>query len=133
MAMTKRVAAERNITAADIEAAENLRRLWLAAVGKAQDQGRRLTQKEAAAVLGWSASMVSHYLQCLTPLGPVAVLKWAAYLNCKTTDIRPDFKFAGIAPGELSQEGTEIAVRWEALPPRLRESVRALILDNSPK
>jgi len=122
---------DRQFDEADERAAANLRRLWREAQARAAAAGRPLKQKDAAGALGWSPSMVSHYLQGFSALGPVAVLKWAAYLGCKPTDIRPDFKFASIVASELSPEATELAARWEALPDRIRDSISDLILANS--
>jgi transcriptional regulator with XRE-family HTH domain len=121
----------RQITEADLAAARALERLWEKAKKQAADRGRKLTQKEAAADMGWTQGMVSQYIQGITPLGAVAVLKWAQYLGCKPTDIRRDFQFSDLTPGELSPEAAEVGVRWEALPAPIRSAIRDLILNSS--
>ena len=52
----------------------------------------RFTQAEAAVDLGWSQGAVSHYLTNITELGPLAVIKFANFLNVDPLEIDPSIQ-----------------------------------------
>lgn len=52
----------------------------------------RFTQAEAALDLGWSQGAVSHYLTNITDLGPLAVIKFANFLNVDPLEIDPSIQ-----------------------------------------
>lgn len=97
------------LSAADIEAARALRRLW-----DDKKTALKLTQDKAAELLGFSTQgAVSHYLNGYTPLNTDAVLKFAALLQVQPSAIRPDIEdlIGTVAPSGLSQIGRDF-VAW---------------------
>lgn len=101
---------KRTITPADVAAAANLRDIW-----EREKRSRKFTQEEVAAEFGWSSQgSVSQYLTGKMALGVAATLKFARYLGCRPTDIRPDYE-SQLASG-LTQEAVELAFMWQEIP-----------------
>lgn len=75
--------------------------------------------------MGWSSaqSVVSQYLNARMSLGVVATLKFAKFLGCKPTDIRPDLANLGLEPGDLSIDAIQLAIHWQGLPYDSRRAV----------
>ena len=87
-------------TAADIEAAKRLRRLWDDRLARAKTAGTSWSQESAGAEMGMTQGAVSQYLAGAIPLGYGAVLKFARFLGVAATDIRRDLE-------SLPHEGAE--------------------------
>ncbi len=115
---------KRPLTEREEHAAANLRRIW----NYKKANGRKLVQKEAAAQFGVQQAMISHYLNGITPLGTVAIMKFSAFLRVPPTEIDPEFEFTSLVPGDVPAEAIEVAVSWMSLPPPIKMSVKALIL-----
>lgn len=78
-------------TAADLRAAERLKRLWTEAVAASRSPGRQtLTQEVAAEELGVNQSAVSQYINGLIPLNYRAVLGFSQLLGVEPSAIRAD-------------------------------------------
>ena len=65
-------------------AVENLRKIWAS-----KKIEMHFNQCEAATELGWSQGAISHYLNNVTPLGALAVVKLANFLDVDPADIDP--------------------------------------------
>ncbi len=66
-------------------AVKNLRRIW-----EAKKSDMNFTQVTAAQELGWSQGLISHYLNNITDLGPLATIKFANFLGVDPRDIDPE-------------------------------------------
>ena len=66
-------------------AVKNLRRIW-----EAKKSDMKFTQVTAAQELGWSQGLISHYLNNITDLGPLATIKFANFLGVDPRDIDPE-------------------------------------------
>lgn len=66
-------------------AVKNLRRIW-----EAKKSDMKFTQVTAAQELGWSQGLISHYLNNITDLGPLATIKFANFLGVDPREIDPD-------------------------------------------
>lgn len=110
--MTEQV---RKISQADRDAAKRLKAIWSE---KAKALG--LTQQRAAEQFGRSQGLIGQYLNCHTALGPVAVLKFARILQVSPREIRPDFSFGTLVPGELPPDVIEIAIKLASVPEAVR-------------
>jgi DNA-binding transcriptional regulator YdaS (Cro superfamily) len=108
----------RKITQSDREASANLKKLWKE---KAHELG--LTQQIAAERLERSPGLISQYMNAHTALGPVAVLKFARLLQCSPRDIRPDFSYGTLVPGEIPPDVIELAIKLSAVPEAVRRDV----------
>lgn len=105
----------RKISQADKDAAKRLKAIW---DRKAKELN--LTQQKAAEAFGRTQGLIGQYLNCHTALGPVATLKFARLLRVSPQEIRPDFGYGTIVPGELPPDVIEIAIKLASVP----ESVR---------
>lgn len=112
------MANNRKITQADKEAARRLKALW-----KAKAAALGLTQALAAERLERSPGLISQYLNAHTALGPVATLKFARLLQCAPHDIRPDFSYGTLVPGEIPPDVVELAIKLSAVPESVRRDV----------
>lgn len=112
----------RKITEADKEAARTLKKLW-----DAKYQALGLSQDKAAAELGVTQGMVSHYLTGKRALGTEATLKFAHLLQVEPSTIRPDLPHLQALTGELEPEAREVALLWQRLPKAFREDLRRSI------
>ena len=65
-------------------AVKNLRRIW-----ESKKSDMNFTQVTAAQELGWSQGLISHYLNNITDLGPLATIKFANFLGVDPRDIDP--------------------------------------------
>lgn len=65
-------------------AVKNLRRIW-----EAKKSDMKFTQVTAAHELGWSQGLISHYLNNITDLGPLATIKFANFLGVDPREIDP--------------------------------------------
>jgi transcriptional regulator with XRE-family HTH domain len=65
-------------------AVKNLRRIW-----ESKKSDMKFTQVTAAQELGWSQGLISHYLNNITDLGPMATIKFANFLGVDPRDIDP--------------------------------------------
>ena len=65
-------------------AVKNLRRIW-----ESKKSDMNFTQVTAAQELGWSQGLISHYLNNITDLGPMATIKFANFLGVDPRDIDP--------------------------------------------
>lgn len=79
-----------------------------------------MTQQKAAEHFGRSQGLIGQYLNGHTALGPVAVLRFARLLQVAPREIRPDFSFGTIVPGELPQDVIEIAIELASVPEVVR-------------
>ena len=120
---TSQLNEKRPLTERERQAAANLRQIW----ERQKVGGRKLVQKEAAAAMDVQQSMISHYLNGITPLGTEAIMKWAMYLRVRPTDIDAEFEFKALAPGPLPAEAVEVAIGWLALPGQIQVTVKDLI------
>lgn len=119
----------RNITKADLQATERLRRIW-----DQQQRARKFNQTDAGAEMGMTQGAVSQYLTGRIALGPVATLKFAKYLGCNPLEIRPDLTKIGIEPGALTIDAIRLAFHWqENLDPDVQEAVAKFIFSIPPK
>ena len=118
---------KRALTDRELLTAANLKRIW----EREKANGRKLVQKEAAAEMGVKQSMISHYLNGVTALGTVATMKFSSFLRIRPTEIDPDFEFTSLVPGDLPVEAIEVAVRWMAISPPMKDTIRELILSAS--
>jgi len=66
-------------------AVKNLRRIW-----EAKKSDMKFTQVTAAQELGWSQGLISHYLNNITDLGPLATIKFANFLGVDPREIDPE-------------------------------------------
>jgi hypothetical protein len=66
-------------------AVKNLRRIW-----ESKKADMKFTQVTAAQELGWSQGLISHYLNNITDLGPMATIKFANFLGVDPRDIDPE-------------------------------------------
>ena len=66
-------------------AVKNLRRIW-----ESKKSDMKFTQVTAAQELGWSQGLISHYLNNITDLGPMATIKFANFLGVDPRDIDPE-------------------------------------------
>ncbi len=64
---------------------KNLRRIW-----ESKQADMKFTQVTAAQELGWSQGLISHYLNNITDLGPLATIKFANFLGVDPRDIDPE-------------------------------------------
>jgi len=109
--------AKKEITKEDELAASVLRELWSRLQAKRKSKNmRKLSQEKAAESLDMSQGAFSHYLNCLTPLGVQATLKFAKFFGVAPSDIRPDVAY-------LTQ--TEQPSSQSATPPLAQESTTA--------
>lgn len=124
MTQTDKKQRNRNLTQADLDAAERLLKIW-----NARKRGRPgLTQENVAGDLGMTQGAVSQYLNGKIALGPVATLRFAKLLECNPLDIRPDLMDIGVEPGALSAEAIQLAFHWqEYLTPDVQEAVSKFI------
>lgn len=99
----------RNISEADRAAAARLLKIWNDA-----KRVRKFKQEDVAAEFGWTQGMISQYLNAHAALGVAATLKFARYLGCRPTDIRPDYE--SLLASDLTQEAIELAVAWQEIP-----------------
>ena len=129
MPAAKNKTLKRELTPREKTAAANLKRIW---DEKSKESvaagGKRLFQKEVAAVLGVGQSMISQYLNGTTRIGTDAILRFASFLKVRPTDIDPEFEYSSLVPGQLPSDAIEIAVIWNSLPPPHKKSTRDLIL-----
>lgn len=102
----------------DQEAAERLRKIW-----NEKKVTLRLTQEKAADALGFETqSTVSQYLNGKNPLGTDAVLKFAALLQVRPEEIKPELaELMNYVrkSGEYSEDMT--ASGWQILRPEQAE------------
>ncbi|MEL5231277.1 helix-turn-helix domain-containing protein [Serratia ureilytica] len=102
----------------DQEAAERLRKIW-----NEKKVTLRLTQEKAADALGFETqSTVSQYLNGKNPLGTDAVLKFAALLQVRPEEIKPELaELMNYVrkSGEYSEDMT--APGWQLLRPEQAE------------
>lgn len=66
-------------------AVQNLRKIWAS-----KKVEMHVNQSEAATELGWSQGAISHYLNNQTPLGALAVVKLANFLDVDPVEIDPE-------------------------------------------
>ena len=66
------------------EAVQNLRKIW-----NHKKVEMQFTQIEAAITLGWTQGAISQYLNNLSDLGPVAIIKFANFLGVDPVEIDP--------------------------------------------
>lgn len=105
----------RSMTSADKDACARLRQIW--------DRKRKalgMTQDAVAEKFGRTQGLIAQYLNGHTALGPVAVLKFARILEVSPTDIRPDFSYGVMIPGEIPPDVVEIAIKLSSLPAEVR-------------
>lgn len=114
----------RTITQDDLEAARRLRDQW-----NARQRERGFTQETASDALGMTQGAVSQYLNGRLALGVAATIRFARFLNCQPTDIRPDYEH--MLATRLSLEAYELATQWDAIPPddQMKVYSRNLIVD----
>jgi transcriptional regulator with XRE-family HTH domain len=112
----------RTLSSSDREAHKRLRALW---DGRRKDL--KLTQQQLAERWDVTQGLVGQYLNGHLPLGVVATLRFAEALNCRPDEIRRDFVFNKLLPGELSPDAVEIALLWTAMPADLRDDLRKTI------
>ena len=63
---------------------QNLRKIW-----NHKKVEMQFTQIEAAITLGWTQGAISQYLNNLSDLGPVAIIKFANFLGVDPVEIDP--------------------------------------------
>lgn len=112
----------RNITEEDMEAAANLKRIWDT---KAKPAG--LTQRKAGEYMSIHQTLVGQYLRGKTALGTEALLRFAKLLDVSPTEIRPNFRYKGLLPGDLPPEAIEMSVAWMMLPDDLRAQIKGML------
>jgi len=78
------MAKERKFTEAQRVAAFNLDKLW-----DEKQRAKGFSQTKAANDLGWTQGTIHQYVRGKLPLNPVAILKFAQYLDVYPTDIDP--------------------------------------------
>tara|TARA_B100000780_G_scaffold268694_1_gene226863 strand:- start:765 stop:1346 length:582 start_codon:yes stop_codon:yes gene_type:complete len=66
------------------EVVQNLRKIW-----NHRKVEMQFTQVEAALTLGWTQGAISQYLNNLSDLGPVAIIKFANFLGVDPVEIDP--------------------------------------------
>lgn len=98
----------RALTAAEVEAARNLKRLW-----EEKKRPLKLTQEKAAALMGITQGAVWQYLNARIPLGTDALLKWSGVLDVQPTEINPSFR---VPIGEARQQAADRAFAVTTLP-----------------
>lgn len=115
---------EKVLTEADRDAARRLRERW-----ESEKESRGFTQDDAAEDMGITQGMVSQYLTAHTPLGVVAVLRFAKFLHCRPVDIRPDYEH--LLATEISSEAFELASIWQTLPADdpMKQYIRNVLLN----
>lgn len=123
MAVHKLRLVAKTLTKDDWEAQRRLRARW-----EAEREHRTFTQDDAAAEMGITQGAVSQYLNGHTPLGVVATLRFAKFLHCHPTDIRPDYEH--LLATELTSDAFEIAAAWESIPDsdQMKDYLRNLVL-----
>lgn len=114
--------AGKKLSEADLAAQRRLRELW-----DAKKQALGLTQEKVGEMWGIGQAMVSHYLNGHTKLGVVATLRFARLLKVRPQDIRKDFGYADLVPGELSPEAIELAAMWMGLPENVRIDYKRML------
>ena len=112
------------LTEQDREAAKRLRARW-----KTEQAARRFTQDDAAEKMGITQGLVSQYLNEHTPLGVVATIRFAKFLRCRPSDIRPDYEH--LLAMELSPDAFELASTWQDIPDddQIKSYVRNVIIN----
>lgn len=110
---------KKSLTDADREAHKRLRRLW-----DVKKRDLHLTQEQVADLWGVTQGAVSQYLNGHTKLGVVATLRFSKLLGVRPQDIRPDFEYSALVPGELPPEAIEMAVAWMSLPKVVRDDLK---------
>lgn len=114
---------KRNITPADIAAAERLRVIWTRV-----KKNKKITEDMAAEKFKITQGAVNQYLHGKIALGVVATLRFARFLECNPRDIRPDLGDLGIEPSDLSIEAIDLALHWQEITqPEVREAAAAFI------
>ncbi len=107
---------DKELTPADKQGAQNLRRIWEEWQRQRVQQGeKRLSQEKVGAILGMTQGAVSQYLNGTTPLGIKAVLDFAHLFTVHPADIRPDFAY------EVREQRNEEFIRdgYGSLQPRI--------------
>lgn len=114
--------AKSKLSEADRAAQRNLRELW-----EAKKRTLGLTQEKVGELWGIGQAMVSHYLNGHTKLGVVATLRFSRLLGVRPQDIRPDFEYSDLVPGELTPEAIDLAVMWMSLPSAVQADYKRMI------
>lgn len=109
----------RNITPEDLEAANNLRRIW-----NSKKRDLRLTQEKVANDIGVTQGAISQYMKGTVALGIAVTLSFARILQVSPKEIRKDFRY-NVVSNDLTPEAIEFAYKWLSLPKRLRDAVEA--------
>lgn len=117
----------RPLTKADKEAALNLKTLF---------ERSEYTQRSLGIAYGngdeseqISQSAVSQYLHGKVPLGTIATMRFARCFECHPTDIRPDFSYSDMVPGDIPPDILKIAAELSLLSPEVRADVAEIVND----
>jgi transcriptional regulator with XRE-family HTH domain len=115
---------ERTITPEDLAAAARLKALW-----EQKQKERGFTQETAADELGITQGAVSQYINGGIALGIAATIKFARFLGCEPSEIRPDYEHLLVVG--LSREAIELAEAWEtSTDTRLKKYIQQLIFEH---
>jgi transcriptional regulator with XRE-family HTH domain len=125
--------AKRELTQAERECAERLRRIW-----ERKRQALELTQEKVAYACGWTTQgAFGHYLQGKNPLNIDAVFKLARVLEVDPREIMPELheilmeffpEIGGVGDSRLlSEEVLRVALAMQALPSKDRASLQKIV------
>lgn len=125
--------AKRELTQAERECAEHLRRIW-----ERKRQALELTQEKVAYACGWTTQgAFGHYLQGKNPLNIDAVFKLARVLEVDPREIMPELheilmeffpEIGGVGDSRLlSEEVLRVALAMQALPSKDRASLQKIV------
>ena len=128
-----KMVAKRELTQAERECAERLRRIW-----ERKRQALELTQEKVAYACGWTTQgAFGHYLQGKNPLNIDAVFKLARVLEVDPREIMPELheilmeffpEIGGVGDSRLlSEEVLRVALAMQALPSKDRASLQKIV------
>lgn len=122
MPMAKKRKKGKPLTAADKEAARRLKQLRLKS-GKSQPQVAAAYNREGAGEDTVSQGYISQLENAVTRIGPMATLKLARIFEVSPTDIRPDFAYTDLVPGELPPDVLKIAAEIAMFDKTVRDDI----------
>lgn len=101
-----------------------LKRLFMAWQAKEKDNGNRVSQENAAELLGFNQSALNQYLNGKIPLNVDAAIKLAAMLGCQVLDFSPSLarqaeRYAGAASSGSSKSKAIVQNAESSVPSRV--------------